>query len=207
MVTMITRHLDLGCGRTPRNPFGRDEVHAIDLMLPEGFDPARFAAVNLSVAPIPYPQGYFESVSAYDFLEHVPRVLPSADGRTTVLPFIRLMNEIWRVLAPGGRFYAITPAVPSLEAFSDPTHVNYLTRHTHDYFCGEAPLGRPYGFVGRFDLRRCERAMLPEDFAPDTRLTWIRAAKKAIRGARGRLTHIVWDLVAVKAGSSASPAQ
>ncbi len=202
---MTTRHLDLGCGRTPRNPFQRDEVYAIDLALPEGVDPARFAAVNLSVARIPYAESRFDSVSAYDFLEHVPRVLPSADGRTTALPFIRLMNEIWRVLVPGGRFYAVTPAVPSLEAFSDPTHVNYLTRQTHDYFCGDAPLGRVYGFVGRFDLRRCERALLPEDLVPDTRLTWLRTTKKAIRGACGRLTHIVWDLVAVKAGPSASP--
>ncbi|HET9736286.1 MAG TPA: methyltransferase domain-containing protein [Burkholderiales bacterium] len=201
---MTTRHLDLGCGRTPRNPFQREEVYAIDLALPEGIDTARFATANLSLEPIPHPHAFFDSVSAYDFLEHVPRVLPSADGRTTLLPFIRLMNEIWRVLVPGGRFYAVTPAVPSLEAFSDPTHVNYLTAHTHDYFCGEAPLGRMYGFVGRFDLRRSERALLPEDFVPDARLTWIRAVKKAIRAARGRLTHIVWDLVAVKSGPSGS---
>lgn len=204
---MTTRHLDLGCGRMPRNPFQRDEVFAIDLALPEGVDPARFAAVNLNVAPIPYPQAYFDSVSAYDFLEHVPRVLSSADGRTTVLPFVQLINEIWRVLVPGGRFYAITPAVPSLEAFTDPTHVNYLTLHTHDYFCGDAPLGRAYGFVGRFELRRSERALLPEDFVPDTRLGWARAAKKAIRGARGRLTHLVWDFVAVKAGESGGAAR
>jgi SAM-dependent methyltransferase len=201
---MTTRHLDLGCGRTPRNPFGRDEMYAIDLTRPDSIDAARFAAANLSLEPIPFPEAYFDSVSAYDFLEHVPRVLPSADGQATTLPFVRLMNEIWRVLVPGGRFYAVTPAVPSLEAFSDPTHVNYLTVHTHDYFCGEAPLGRTYGFVGRFDLRRSERALLPEDLAPDTRLTWTRAVKKAIRATRGRLTHIVWDLVAVKAGPSAS---
>jgi SAM-dependent methyltransferase len=200
---MITRHLDLGCGRTPRNPFGRDEVHAIDLALPEGVDAARFSAVNLSVAPIPHPQAYFDSVSAYDFLEHVPRVLSSADGTATVLPFVRLMNEIWRVLVPGGRFYAVTPAVPSLEAFTDPTHVNYLTAHSHDYFCGSAPPGRAYGFVGHFEARRTGRALLPEDFAPDVRLSWARALKKAIRGVRGRLTHVVWDFVAVKPDSGA----
>jgi SAM-dependent methyltransferase len=203
---MITRHLDLGCGRAPRNPFGRDEVHVIDLALPEGVDAARFAATNLSLAPIPHPDAYFDSVSAYDFLEHVPRVLPSVDSQATVLPFVRLMNEIWRVLVPGGRFYAITPAVPSLEAFSDPTHVNYITVHTHDFFCGDAPLGRVYGFVGHFDLLRSGRALLPEDFVPDTRLTWVRALKKAIRGARGRLTHIVWDFAAVKAGAHGSGA-
>jgi hypothetical protein len=112
------------------------------------------------------------------------------------------MNEIWRVLVDGGRFYAVTPVAPSLEAFSDPTHVNYVTEHTHDYFCGEQPAGRAYGFIGRFDLRRAERALLPEDFEADARLTWIRAAKKAVRRARGRLAHVVWDLVAVKSNAS-----
>jgi SAM-dependent methyltransferase len=180
----------------------RDEVFAVDVRLPEGIDATRFAAADLSVAPIPYPDASFDSVSAFDFLEHVPRVLPAADGRSTILPFIRLMNEIWRVLVPSGRFYAVTPAVPSLEAFSDPTHVNYLTEHTHDYFCGEQPLARAYGFIGRFDLKRAERALLPEDFEADARLTWIRAVKKAVRGARGRLTHVVWDLVAVKSSAS-----
>jgi len=201
---MNTRHLDLGCGRTPRNPFGRDEVYAIDRSPPEGFDARRFAAVDLSVAPIPYPAAHFDSVSAYDFLEHVPRVLPASDGQGTNLPFVRLMNEIWRVLVPGGRFYAITPAVPSLEAFTDPTHVNFITVHTHDYFCGAAPPARMYGFLGRFDARRAERALLPEDFMPDARLTRLRALKKALRKARGRLTHVVWDLVAVKPGSDGS---
>lgn len=177
-------------------------MFAVDVRLPEGVDATRFAAADLSVAPIPYPDAYFDSVSAFDFLEHVPRVLPAADGRSTTLPFIRLMNEVWRVLVPGGRFYAVTPAVPSLEAFSDPTHVNYLTEHTHDYFCGKQPGGRAYGFVGRFDLRRAERALLPEDFEADARLTWIRAVKKAVRRARGRLTHMVWDLVAVKTSVS-----
>ncbi|MDQ3205818.1 MAG: hypothetical protein M3Q40_04805 [Pseudomonadota bacterium] len=38
--------------------------------------------------PIPYPDGSFGSVSAYDFLEHVPRIFPSADGRATVFPFV-----------------------------------------------------------------------------------------------------------------------
>lgn len=195
---MTTRHLDLGCGRTPRNPFGRQEIHAIDLSLPEGSDPARFKAANLSCQPIPHPDASFDSVSAYDFLEHVPRVLPAADGTGTVFPFIRLMNEIWRVLVPGGRFYALTPGVPSLEAFTDPTHVNFITEHTHTYFCGDEPLGRMYGFNGRFKALRAERAMLPEDISPAARLSWSRAVKRAIRLHRGRLTHIVWDLAAEK---------
>ena len=195
---MTTRHLDLGCGATPRNPYRRTEVHAIDLVRPDEADPARFRLANLACRPIPYPDDSFDSVSAYDFLEHVPRVLPDADGAGTVFPFVRLMDEIWRVLVPGGLFYALTPAVPGIAAFTDPTHVNYISDQTHSYFCGESPPARVYGFTGQFEARRAERAMIPEDLAPGTRLSWSRAIKRSIRRARGRLSHVVWELAAVK---------
>jgi SAM-dependent methyltransferase len=195
---MTTRHLDLGCGATPRNPYRRTEVHAIDLVRPEAADPARFRLANLACRPIPYPDDSFDSVSAYDFLEHVPRVLPDADGAGTVFPFVRLMDEIWRVLVPGGLFYALTPAVPGIAAFTDPTHVNFISDQTHSYFCGESPPARIYGFRGRFEARRAERAMIPEDLTPGARLTSSRAIKRAIRRARGRLSHVVWELAAVK---------
>jgi SAM-dependent methyltransferase len=195
---MTTRHLDLGCGATPRNPYRQDEVHAIDLVRPQGVDPDRFRVANLACQPIPYPDDAFDSVSAYDFLEHVPRVLTAADGDGTVFPFVRLLDEIWRVLAPGGLFYALTPAVPAMAAFTDPTHVNYITEETHSYFCGESPPARAYGFAGRFEARRAERAMIPEDLVPGTRLSWSRAVRRSIRRARGRLSHVVWELEAVK---------
>lgn len=195
---MTTRHLDLGCGAMPRNPYRQDEVHAIDLVRPSGVDPANFRIANLACQPIPYPDASFESVSAYDFLEHVPRVLPDASGTGTVFPFVRLMSEVWRVLVPGGLFYALTPAVPGLAAFTDPTHVNFISDETHAYFCGDPPAACLYGFSGRFAVRRAERAMIPEDLTPGTRLSWSRAIRRSIRGARGRLSHVVWELEAVK---------
>jgi hypothetical protein len=97
---MATRHLDLGCGMVPRNPYRRDEVWGIDIS-PEAvgsLEAVRFA--NLSLEKIPFDGDHFDSVSAYDFLEHVPRVLPSASG-TTRFPFVELMNEVWRVLSAG----------------------------------------------------------------------------------------------------------
>jgi SAM-dependent methyltransferase len=193
-----TRHLDLGCGATPRNPYGRTEVHAIDLFRPDGFDPARFHVANLACQPIPFADDRFDSASAYDFLEHVPRVLPAAGETATVFPFVRLMDEVWRVLKPGGRFYALTPAVPAAAAFTDPTHVNFITDETHTYFCGALPPARAYGFAGRFEVLRAGRAMLPEDLAPAATLSWSRAAKRWLRQARGRLSHVVWELEAVK---------
>ena len=67
------------------------------------------------------------------------------------------MNEIYRVLKPGGLFYASTPAFPSPEAFQDPTHVNIITDGTHEYFCGGNPDARIYGFTGQFVAIEAER--------------------------------------------------
>ncbi len=71
-----------------------------------------------------------------------------------ILPFVNLMNEIFRVLKPGGRFYALTPAYPKQSAFVDPTHVNIITRKTHKYFTVPDNWGVMYGFHGTFEIIR-----------------------------------------------------
>ena len=88
-----------------------------------------FAAANLSFEPIPFGDDQFASVSAFDLLEHIPRVLNGASPNNTVFPFVRLITEVWRVLAPGGLFHAVTPCYPGHEAFTDPTHVNIIPEH------------------------------------------------------------------------------
>src|SRR5580765_6399517 len=96
-------HLDRGCGTVPRNPYHRARLCGVDIRSaadPEGFE---LRVANVALDPIPWDDNSFGSVSAFDFLEHVPRVLSSADGRTTLFPFVRLMDEVWRVLADGGR--------------------------------------------------------------------------------------------------------
>ncbi|MES2226299.1 MAG: class I SAM-dependent methyltransferase [Pseudomonadota bacterium] len=195
---MVTRHLDLGCGPCPRNPYGRDEAHAVDLALPEDLDPQRFRRANLSVEPIPHPDSSFDSVSAFDFLEHIPRVLGTPDGRGTRLPFIDLMNDIHRVLKPGGRFYAVTPAYPRAQAFQDPTHVNFIGHGTWEYFCGANPGARLYGFVGGFEKLRNEWAMHPEAFAPDVEISLGRRFRRWRLQRAGRLSHLLWEFACIK---------
>lgn len=191
------RHLDLGCGMEPRNPYGRSELHGLDVRPRSADSNIIHAVADLALQPIPYADSFFGSVSAFDFLEHIPRQIPAPDGKNMVFPFVRLMNEIWRVLAPGGRLYAVTPCIPSQAAFQDPTHVNFISVLTHTYFCGNPPQGRMYGFAGNFlnlrtgwvVLKDCERAhhlSLPQRFR------WLR------RSLKGKLTHYLWELEAVK---------
>jgi SAM-dependent methyltransferase len=206
------RHLDLGCGRFPRNPYARAQLCGVDirpLQETDGFD---YRVANLIVEPIPYPDSSFSSVSAFDFIEHVPRVFPGSGG--TIFPFVRLMDEIWRVLAPGGRLYALTPAFPAPEAFTDPTHVNIITDKTHEYFCGEKPMGRMYGFQGGFKALRCEWVSLGEHYSaipgsPENKKprTGVKRAAEVMRNLIRRISgrssaaqkrYLLWELEAVK---------
>jgi SAM-dependent methyltransferase len=196
---MTTRHLDLGCGSVPRNPYGRDTVFGVDLS--GSTDGGSIRRANLALQPIPWPDDSFESVSAYDFLEHVPRVLPTADGQDTRFPFIELMNEIWRVLKPGGLLYACTPVFPSKAAFQDPTHVNIMTVDTHLYFVRPQRMAAMYGFNGDFVARRVQLTR------PDSRVafiappaTWWERMRLARRIRRGACGHLIWEFEAAKPG-------
>ncbi len=202
---MTTTHLDLGCGPVPRNPYSRDEVHAVDIYLPEGMDPARFRMANLSLQPIPHGDASFDSISAFDFLEHIPRVLGTPAGEGTRLPFVDLMNEIHRVLKPGGTFYALTPAYPHASVFTDPTHVNFITLGTWRYFCADGstqpmtpPMARMYGFTGSFKMLRNEWGMTPEVFNAESTLNWKRQLRRWNLRRRGKLSHLLWEFECVK---------
>ncbi len=199
--SMTTRHLDLGCGPCPRNPYGCDEVHAVDLKAPDGMEARLFRQANLSLEPIPHPDSSFDSISAFDFLEHVPRVLGTADGRGTRFPFVELMNQIHRVLKPAGRLYALTPAFPRPEAFADPTHVNIITEQTWRYFCGAEPMGRMYGFAGQFEMLQNDWALYPEAFVPGATLatlSWRRRYRHWRLNRSGRLSHLKWEFACLK---------
>ncbi|MEI8324420.1 MAG: methyltransferase domain-containing protein [Betaproteobacteria bacterium] len=195
---MPSRHLDIGCGANPRNPYRCDETHGVDIAPPAGSDSRFFKRANLSLERIPYPDSHFESVSAFDFLEHVPRVLMTSDGLSTRFPFIELMNEVHRVGKPDGKFYAVTPAWPWAAAFVDPTHVNFVTAGTWGYFCGHEPDASIYGFNGRFDKLRNEWGLHPEAFHPDAKLSLARRFKRWRRGRMGGLSHLIWGFSCVK---------
>ncbi len=195
-----TRHLDIGCGNHIRNPYQAQELYGVDF----GSDlpPERFRKADLSLDPLPFEESFFDSVSAYDVLEHIPRVvcitaMEAASGMKTRNCFIQLMNEVWRVLKPGGRFYAVTPAFPSAKAFIDPTHVNFITDRTHHYFCGKRPLAAMYGFAGRFECVRAKRIRLKYDYEPVT-LSPSQRFRKIVDFIGRKRSHMLWELETVK---------
>ena len=147
---------------------------------------------------VPTDSNTFDSVSAFDFLEHIPRQIHLSANSMPRLPFVELMNEVWRVLKPGGKFYAMTPGYPNPAAFVDPTHVNFITEDTHMYFCGVKPIGKIYGFYGKFEVLRCERVIPKDSFEPDVSISKVmRKWHRKLMKPSG-LSHIVWELKAGK---------
>lgn len=144
----MTKSLDLGCGAKPQNPHCADEVFGVDLL--ENTD-VRIRTADLCIEPIPFESEYFDFVTAFDFIEHIPRVVYVPNRRNS---FVELMNEVWRVLKPNGTFLSKTPAYPNPSVFMDPTHVNYITEGTFPLYFGDLQLDSPwaiiYGFKGAF---------------------------------------------------------
>lgn len=186
-------HLDLGCGLRPRNPYHHDEVYGIDIR--SGLQAPgvkRIEATNLSCERIPFDSHQFDSVSAYDFFEHIPRVRVDHAGQTH-FPFVQLMNEIWRVLKPGGILYAVTPAYPHEKAFRDPTHVNIITPKTYRYFSRPYLQADMYGFVGDFSLIRQVRIHPRGAYEPQG---FVRGLLRQLDGLVGKRSHLVWEMKA-----------
>jgi len=139
------KHLDLGCGHNPRNPYNAEEVFTIDSSL--NTSPiTTTSSCQLGLEPIPFENNFFQSVSAFDLIEHIPRQAIDFTQGQYHYPFLFLMDEIYRVLKPNGIFFALTPAFPAKQSFQDPTHVNFITEDTASYFCGKDPHAARYGF-------------------------------------------------------------
>ena len=99
-----TSHLDIGCNSNPRNPFDASKLYGVDIIDLETND-FNYHKCNVIFDALPFPDSSFESISAFDFLEHVPRT--ATISNTGVFPFIHVMNEIYRVLKKGS-FFAFT---------------------------------------------------------------------------------------------------
>jgi len=197
---MKKRHLDLGCGLDAKNPYNMDELYGCDIRDRSPDDLSlnfNYFRANLSLDSIPFSDNFFDSVSAYDFLEHIPRQMLLPNG-VSANPFVNLMSEIYRVLKPGGFFLASTPVYPHIAAFSDPTHVNFITKKTHLYFVGDEPTAGIYGFVGKFCLIKAN-IDTPHNSADPRENSFRKSLRRIHRILKGEgLSHMYWELSAVK---------
>lgn len=80
---------------------------------------------DLETTPWPLSDDCCRQVVAIHVLEHIS---PHKGI------FINVMDEIWRVLKPGGRFRFVVPHGKSDGYIQDPTHVNMINETTMHYF-------------------------------------------------------------------------
>jgi len=127
-------HLDLGCGKVKKGRIGVDRYPAagVDIVMDLEHMTRPFPAADVDAlelpwvefSALPFGESSIRSIISHHFLEHI------GPG------FMRLMNECYRVLEPGGVFRAIVPLFPSTAAVQDPDHKRYFMLDTFDSFCG-----------------------------------------------------------------------
>lgn len=198
--TNASTHLDLGCGSNPRNPYQRSRLYGCDIVrLPVSStgQPFEFIQADLTSKQLDLPESYFDSISAFDFIEHIQRQSVDQKGMT-YNPFIQLMNEVYRLLKPNGLFIASTPCYPHPTVFQDPTHVNFITEKTHEYFCIPEVYASRYGFIGKFKVIKAQRESQKNILRPQESVLRKRWRDFEYRYFKGGLSHITWELQALK---------
>lgn len=108
--------LDIGCGANKNAGFvGMDmlDLPGVDIIW------------DLEEFPWPLPDNCVTTAVASHVLEHI-------NPHKGV--FIKFMNEVWRVLKPGGQFAFVVPYAESFGMYQDPTHCNFINEATMNYF-------------------------------------------------------------------------
>jgi SAM-dependent methyltransferase len=145
---------------------------------PEGFTPVDIRPVeggiqcDLSCGKLPFETGSVGFIRAVDFLEHIPigRVVP-------------LMNEIHRILAPGGFFYSLTPSTDGRGAFQDPTHCSFWNSNSFWYYCEEAQAKYVPEITAKFQ-RVGMLNTFPTDWHKQHNIVYVEATLAALKGQR-----------------------
>ena len=141
--------LDIGGGGAPQKNFINIDVRPL---------PTVDIVWNLARYPWPLPDECCIRAMASHLLEHIPsdmgdgrvfplielllkkKLLTPAEVRESIgeyedVPrFVRFMNEVWRIMKPGGQFMVAMPHGRSQGFLQDPTHVSARNETTWAYF-------------------------------------------------------------------------
>ena len=123
--------LNLGCGQTKISG-------AVNLDI----NPKSRAEVihDLNLFPYPFADNTFDVIVSRSILEHLKNI-PA------------VMDELYRILKPGGRVIIQVPYFRSTDAFTDPTHKAFFAAHSMDYFVyGEKLFEYRYAKNAKFKL-------------------------------------------------------
>jgi hypothetical protein len=151
--------LDIGCGRSKSPGFV-----GLDILDVPGVDVVH----DINVHPWPLPDSCVLVASCSHLVEHIPPVAfkfesylcPNCEGKgcqfcgdfgiitnqKSWFPFIEFMDEVWRLMVPGGQFSISCPHGASPGFLQDPTHINGINEATFAYFTPAELDGLLYNF-------------------------------------------------------------
>ena len=89
---------------------------------------------------LPYPDSSVDAIRMHDALEHIR---PDS--------IIAVINDVWRVLKPGGLFDTFTPSTDGRGAFQDPTHISFWNENSWFYYTLK-PYRDLYGIKAHFEI-------------------------------------------------------
>lgn len=147
-----TSILNLGCGKT-----NGEDFFGIDICDNDGVD-----LVADCEKGIPVPDNTFDMVFARDFLEHI---VPQKN--------IFIMEEIYRVLKPGGALEFMVPSTDgnNMAAFQDPTHYSFWNEMKFKYFYADNVNG---SFRRLYDIKCHFTPQITETYFNQYNLTYVR---------------------------------
>lgn len=139
----------IGCGSDLRKKLyerGNEEwKQLMTLDYNEDHDPD--VVHDLETFPYPFKDNIFDEIHAYEVLEHTGN---QGDYKF----FFKQFEELWRILKPGGKFYATVPKWDSVWAYGDPSHKRVLS-HGSLVFLSQAEYERQVGKTPMSDFRFC----------------------------------------------------
>lgn len=136
----------IGCGNSRRKKLTLDSFDWNGLVTMD-HDPLCGADIehDLEVTPWPIDDDSLDAVHAYCVIEHLGR---QGDYRS----FFDLFGEIFRVLKPGGHFFAICPSLTSRWAWGDPSHTRIIQPESL-VFLDQSEYDRQVGVTAMTDFR------------------------------------------------------
>lgn len=105
---------------------------------------------DISSLPLPFEENTFDTVSAYEVMEHVGR---QGDWEF----FFAQWSDLWRILKPGGLFFGTSPHWSSPWCWMDPGHTRAFGPEMM-VFLSQPQYTAQFGKTPMTDYRFCYRA-------------------------------------------------
>jgi predicted SAM-dependent methyltransferase len=144
-----TPTLDVGCGNN-KIP----GAVGIDLVAGPQIDIVH----DLDDTPWPLESNTFQLIRLWSVIEHLRNLVAT-------------MEEVHRVARPGAMVLIGTPHFSSANAYTDPTHIHFLSGRFLDYFIEGTDLASHYGFYSKVRFRLEERRVTLSPFWSRLRIT------------------------------------